>query len=81
METSSTLQSSETLAGMGAILHDQGVAFRVWAPHANAVSVTGAFNDWSDDANPMTAEGNGYWYLDITGVKACDQFGRKCDRF
>ena len=33
-------------AGMGAIPHEKGVAFRVWAPHADAVSVVGTFNDW-----------------------------------
>ena len=36
--------------GMGAIVHEAGVAFRVWAPHAEAVFVTGGFNDWSEDA-------------------------------
>ena len=28
--------------------HDGGVAFRVWAPHAKAVSVIGSFNDEPD---------------------------------
>jgi 1,4-alpha-glucan branching enzyme len=49
---------------MGAIPHESGVAFRVWAPHANAVFLTGAFNDWSSEASPMQSEGNGYWYVD-----------------
>ena len=40
--------------GMGAIVHDAGVAFRVWAPNADAVFVTGSFNDWSEDAAAMT---------------------------
>ena len=42
--------------GMGAIVHDGGVAFRVWAPHAEAVFVTGSFNDWAEDAAPMALE-------------------------
>ena len=46
------------LAGMGAIPFDQGVAFRVWAPNAQAVTVKGDFNGWSEDANPLTDEGN-----------------------
>ncbi len=48
--------------GMGAIVGEGGVAFRVWAPNASAVSVIGAFNDWHNDANRLEAEGNGYWY-------------------
>lgn len=33
--------------GMGAVLIDGGVGFRVWAPHAEAVDVTGDFDDWN----------------------------------
>jgi 1,4-alpha-glucan branching enzyme len=51
--------------GMGSIPHEGGVAFRVWAPHADAVFVTGSFNSWSPDAHPMAKEGDGYWYADI----------------
>ena len=29
------------------------VVFRVWAPDAKNVSVTGDFNDWSETENPM----------------------------
>ena len=31
----------------------QGYVFRVWAPHAESVSVVGEFNDWDADANVM----------------------------
>ncbi len=55
--------------GMGAILHANGVAFRVWAPHAESVSVKGEFNAWSDDAHPMVRDDAGYWYADIAGVQ------------
>ena len=30
-----------------------GYIFRVWAPHAQTVSVVGDFNDWNDNANRM----------------------------
>src|ERR1035437_10732449 len=33
--------------GMGALPHSDGVTFRVWAPHAQAVSVAGTFNEWA----------------------------------
>ncbi len=52
-------------AGMGAMPHAAGVAFRVWAPHADRVAITGSFNDWSKGADPMASEGNGYWYADL----------------
>ena len=60
----------EVHPGMGAIPHAAGVAFRVWAPHAEAVSVVGTFNDWKPDAHPMTRENDeGYWYADVPGAK------------
>ncbi len=34
----------------------KGVYFAVWAPHAQAVSVVGEFNDWDHRANPMKRE-------------------------
>lgn len=46
--------------GMGAIVGPDGCGFRVWAPHASAVSVVGDFNDWAADADPLAGEGNGY---------------------
>lgn len=55
--------------------HDrEGIAFRVWAPHADQVCVTGDFNDWSDDAAPMTAEDNGHWYAEVPEAKAGDEY-------
>ena len=32
---------------------DEGFVFRVWAPHAQAVSVTGDFNFWNEADLPM----------------------------
>ena len=60
--------------GMGAILYPGGAAFRVWAPHADAVYVTGAFNDWAKTDQPLACEGNGYWSVDVPGVKAGDEY-------
>lgn len=47
--------------GMGAVVFDDGVSFRVWAPHARHVAVAGDFNGWSMTADPLTHEGNGFW--------------------
>ena len=60
--------------GMGAIPHEAGVAFRVWAPHADAAFVTGSFNEWSPDSHPMTTEGDGCWYADIAAVAVGDEY-------
>ena len=38
-----------------------GWTFRVWAPHAEAVSVVGDFNDWQEGAAPLTRRGE-IWY-------------------
>jgi 1,4-alpha-glucan branching enzyme len=63
-----TVKADPAIGGMGAMPHDGGVAFRLWAPHADAVYVTGSFNNWSRDASPMAKENGGYWFADIPGV-------------
>lgn len=61
-------------AGMGAMPHQAGVAFRVWAPHAETVFVIGSFNDWSNEADPMAREEEGYWYADLASVAVGDEY-------
>ena len=70
----STISPEKAQAGMGATPHESGVAFRVWAPHADAVYVTGSFNDWSTDTHPMEREGDGYWYADISSAAIGDEY-------
>jgi 1,4-alpha-glucan branching enzyme len=60
--------------GMGAMPHSGGVAFRVWAPHAQCVSVIGSFNDWDGGKNPMQAEKGGNWLADIAVAHVGDQY-------
>ncbi|OGQ87024.1 MAG: 1,4-alpha-glucan branching protein [Deltaproteobacteria bacterium RIFOXYD12_FULL_56_24] len=62
------------IKGLGAILHPQGVAFRVWAPHAQLVSVIGSFNDWNNTRHPLQAEENGYWYASVAEAHVGDQY-------
>ncbi|MBA4189593.1 MAG: 1,4-alpha-glucan branching protein [Planctomycetaceae bacterium] len=60
---------------MGAIPHDKGVAFRVWAPHAETVAVSGTFNNWDKSKHAMTRENeDGYWYIDVAGAKVGDEY-------
>jgi 1,4-alpha-glucan branching enzyme len=59
---------------MGAIVHKGGTAFRVWAPNAQAVFVKGDFNDWSEEATPLSYEENGYWYADVKSAKPGQEY-------
>ena len=54
-------QTATRHSGMGAIPSAKGVTFRVWAPHAEKVYLTGTFNDWSETSTPLVNEKNGYW--------------------
>ncbi|MHC5540984.1 alpha-amylase family glycosyl hydrolase, partial [Singulisphaera rosea] len=60
--------------GMGAIPYEVGVAFRVWAPHAERVFVVGDFNEWKEDATPMEHEEHGYWYADVPEARVGDEY-------
>jgi 1,4-alpha-glucan branching enzyme len=51
-----------------------GVSFRVWAPFADDVAVTGDFNGWASDTAPMFNEGNGYWSIDVRNVGEGTQY-------
>jgi 1,4-alpha-glucan branching enzyme len=59
---------------MGAIPHPRGVAFRVWAPHAEEVCVIGSFNNWDRRAHALHPEGNGHWYLDVPEASPGDEY-------
>lgn len=52
------------------------VVFRVWAPDAKNVSVTGEFNDWSETENPMKPLKNsgGVWEAEIKNIKPYDMY-------
>jgi 1,4-alpha-glucan branching enzyme len=63
-----------TRPGMGAVPYPGGTTFRVWAPHATTVNVTGAFNGWSTTANPLASEGNGLWSADVPGAGVFQQY-------
>ena len=57
--------------GMGAIPYDAGTTFRVWAPDATAVAVTGDFDGWTGGGVPLAAEpGGGLWSADVPAAAA-----------
>ena len=66
--------SPSSRAGMGSLPFPGGAAFRVWAPHAEAVAVAGDFNGWSDDSDPLSREGGGYWSGEVPGARAGQRY-------
>lgn len=76
------------VAGMGSIIHKKGTYFRVWAPHAEKVFVSGTFNKWAKTKNELQPEENGYWGGNVETAKAGDEYqyiihtmdGRKLSR-
>ena len=60
--------------GMGATTQNLGTTFRVWAPHARRVTVSGDFNDWSRERDPLISEKNGYWSATIPRAREGDQY-------
>lgn len=60
--------------GMGAILHQKGVFFRIWAPQAKQVFVTGDFNNWTPNEYELEHEENGYFAGNIDIAKANTQY-------
>jgi 1,4-alpha-glucan branching enzyme len=56
---------------MGAIPYRNGTTFRVWAPHADAVFVTGTFDEWAGTGTALEPDGDastGTWSADVAGV-------------
>ncbi len=54
---------------------DKGVLFRVWAPHARAVSLVGEFNGWDPGALHMeNVKDSGIWECFTTLVKEYDVY-------
>ncbi|HEU5115140.1 MAG TPA: 1,4-alpha-glucan branching enzyme, partial [Isosphaeraceae bacterium] len=52
-----------------------GVAFAVWAPRAQEVSVVGSFNHWKPDASPLERLGaSGIWGGFVEGAKVGDPY-------
>jgi 1,4-alpha-glucan branching enzyme len=61
--------------GMGAVLDSAGsCGFRVWAPNASSVHVTGSFCAWRENEHPLAREGGGYWATRTRGVGAGEPY-------
>ncbi len=56
-------------------VEDGKYVFRVWAPNATGIFVTGTFNDWSEEAAPMyRLNDGGVWEVYVGGVKNFDAY-------
>lgn len=47
-----------------------GWVYRVWAPDARQVYLTGEFNGWNRTGDPLLDLGNGNWVLYLCGADA-----------
>ena len=75
MPSSSHPPATATLPSFGVtLLAGSGVTFRVWAPHADAVSVVGAFNGWQAGRHPLVRAGDGTWHGAVPEAKAGDDY-------
>ncbi|WP_031428395.1 alpha-amylase family glycosyl hydrolase [Flavimarina sp. Hel_I_48] len=68
------MSENSKVEGMGAIITDEGVGFRVWAPNAHQIFVVGDFNDWQNDKNELFSEDNGYWFTLVSDAKVGDEY-------
>ena len=51
-----------------------GAMFRVWAPHAKAVSIVGDCNSWTPGEHPMEKVTDGIWERFVPGIKQFDVY-------
>ncbi len=71
-----TAEAPSPRPGMGAVPFDGGTTFRVWAPHADAVVVTGEFDGWSAQTE-LARDGDargGTWSGDVPGARPGQEY-------
>lgn len=74
MEATIAEYTKSKVKGMGNVLHETGISFRVWAPNATAVFVVGDFNEWHQETIPLFHEENGYWSVDVPEANVGDEY-------
>ena len=62
------------ISGLGSMPTSDGVAFRVWAPNADHVSVIGSFNSWDAAVHPMASEPHGFWSIHVESARIGDHY-------
>lgn len=59
---------------LGAVVHAGGVHFRVWAPFAESVHVTGDFNNWDYASLPLDKAEDGTWSGNVPDAKDGEEY-------
>ena len=66
--------STNAFEFMGCHKTKNGYVFRVWAPNAKSVSVTGDFNNWDKQADVMEKKYRDVWEVEIKDAKIYDNY-------
>ena len=61
------VMSHQIKKNLGVTRHGDTTEFRVWAPFAQAVALTGTVNN--DGETPLQSEADGYWSLELKGIE------------
>ena len=59
---------------LGAHPNQRGTWFGVWAPAAEQISVIGDFNDWNEEADPLTRREAGLWQTYVRGASPGESY-------
>ena len=67
-------KSTDAYRFMGCHKAERGYVFRVWAPNARSVRVTGRFNKWDTSCPPMKQIGYGIWEQVVEQAELFDEY-------
>ena len=70
----STVVAQKNSTCLGALNHESGVLFGVWAPFAESVSVVGSFNEWKPEVHPLERDEQGNWHIEVSDAKPGDEY-------
>ena len=66
--------ANQRKTNLGATVLRDGVEFRLWAPFAKSVAVSGVFNNWEETNLEREINTDGYWSGIVTGAVAGQEY-------
>lgn len=63
-----------TTAPLGSTVVENGVIFKVWAPHADRVTVRGDWDSWSEEGQDLEAASDGIWQGFVSQAREGQQY-------